>query len=150
MIERILVPTDFSPSSYAALGYAVYLAGRLGSMVEVVHIVDAGDELSGTVPIVIEDGAPVPLAQVLRKRGEEAMTKFLADVPGSKGVSIKRRVELGKPAETTLELAQKERFDLVVMGTHGRTGLARMVVGSVAEKVIRGAVCAVLTVRVPD
>lgn len=150
MLERILVPTDFSPSSHAALGYAVYLASRMGSAVEVLHVIEQPEELEEGAKVVVEGGAPKPIAQVLRDKAEEAMRRFLSDVPGSRGVSFKARIELGKSAETTLEIATNERFDLIVMGTHGRTGLARVVVGSVAEKVIRSAPCPVMTVRVPD
>jgi nucleotide-binding universal stress UspA family protein len=65
-------------------------------------------------------------------------------------VRIRSRIEIGKSADLTIDIANREAFDLIVMGTRGRTGPEAGVVGSVAEKVIRAAKCPVMTVRVPD
>ena len=149
-IERILVPTDFSPSSYAALGYAVSLGARLGAAIEVLGVYDAVEGVAPDAQVVVAGGATRPLVQVLRERAEADMERFVSDVPGRTSVSMRTRIASGKPADVICQIADQDRFDLIVMGTHGRTGIARVVVGSVAEKVVRDAACPVLTVRVRD
>ncbi len=149
-LERILVPTDFSPCSQAALGYALFLAARLGATLEVLNVYEGLDGLTADAKVVVEGTGPQPLAHILRDRAQRGMDRFLSDLPGGPGVPVKARVEAGKAADVISRIADKERFDLIVMGTHGRTGLSRIVVGSVAEKVLRDAPCPVLTVRVPD
>jgi universal stress protein A len=149
-IERILVPTDFSAGSYAALGYAVLLARLSGAQIEVVHVAEPSETLEGDTKVLVEGGSPQSYRQLLRDHGEVAMKRFLSDVPGAAGLEFRSRIEVGKPADVTLAIAEREGFDLIVMGTRGRTGIERLVVGSVAEKVIRGSSCPVLTVRVPE
>jgi nucleotide-binding universal stress UspA family protein len=139
-IERILVPTDFSPGSHAALGYAAVFAARFGAVIEVLHVQDEADN---------PQAAASQEAETQRERTESQMDRFLLGTPGLEGVKMVRRLRAGNPADAILALAEKERFDLIVLGTRGRTGLKRLVLGSVAEKVMREATCPVLTVRVP-
>jgi nucleotide-binding universal stress UspA family protein len=150
-LERILVPTDFSPCSHAALGYAVFLASRTGGTVEVLHVIEPVESIDASTTTVVDpQGKPQALAALQRARSEEQMRRFVTDVPGAKGVEIHPRIEEGHSSEVLVRIANDELFDLVVIGTHGRTGLKRLVVGSVAEKVIREAACPVMTVRVAD
>ncbi len=148
-LERILVPTDFSAGSYAALGYAVFLARRMGAEIEVIHIAEPSEHIDESTRVLGQDGSPQTYAQLVRASANAAMHRFLSDVPGAQGLRIRPRIEVGKPAEVTLAVADRERFDLIVMGTRGRSG-SEGAVGSVAEKVIRSAGCPVLTVRVPE
>jgi nucleotide-binding universal stress UspA family protein len=149
-LERILVPTDFSPGSHAALGYALFLGARMGATLEVLHVYDAVEAMGPDAKVVVEGKAPQPLQQLLRDRAAGLMDRFVKGVPGIGELPVRTRVEAGKSAEAILRIADKERFDLIVMGTHGRTGLSRLMVGSVAERVIRDAPCPVMTVRVPS
>jgi nucleotide-binding universal stress UspA family protein len=80
--------------------------------------------------------------------GREELKRLLADVvPADAAVPSEHRLLVGPPAETIVEVAEREGAELIVMGTHGRTGLARLLMGSVAEEVVRKAKCPVLTVK---
>ena len=149
--ENILVPTDFSAGSYAALGYAAFLAQRLGSNVDVLAVYEA--------PIGIDPDArvtqpgqsrPETLAEILRQTTEKKLHDFLSDVPGAKGLTLRGRVEQGNPAEVIVRSARAGGVDLVCMGTKGIGAGGRGPVGSVLEKVIRDAPCPVLAVRVKE
>jgi nucleotide-binding universal stress UspA family protein len=145
-ITRILVPVDFSSHSDRAFRYALRLASRFGASVELIHVVD-NPIASGTwtaeevyVPDLLE-----MLDRLLREAERRLATlKFAA---AGDGVSVETRVLTGQPAHTIVEHAETGGFDLVVMGTHGRTGVSHLFVGSVAERVVRRAPCPVLTVR---
>jgi universal stress protein A len=145
-ITRILVPVDFSSHSDRAFRYALRLASRFGASVELIHVVD-NPIASGTWTA---EGVYVPnlleiLDSLLREAERQlAALKFAA---AGEGVSIDTFVLTGQPAHTIVEHAQTGGFDLVVMGTHGRTGFSHLFVGSVAERVVRRAPCPVLTVR---
>ena len=145
--ERILVPTDFSAGSYAALGYAVFLAQRLGSSIEVIAVYETP---AGIPPDsrVTQPGqvAPETIAAVMRHAAEEKLRQFLSDVPGGKGLSFQPRVERGNAADVIVRVAREDDIDLISMGTRGLGG--GNAVGSVVERVIRDAPCPVLAVRV--
>lgn len=148
-VNRILVPIDFSASSRAAIEYAFFLAGAFGAEVVVLHVREpigyVGPEtlaLVATVP-----GQPSP--ERMRADAAREVEQALAAAGGRpRGVQV--RVEAGDPAGTILAVAGDVEADLVVMGTHGRTGLSRLVVGSVAELVIRRSSRPVLVVRGPQ
>jgi universal stress protein A len=130
-IKRLLVPTDFSVCSMRALRYAEELARRFGAEVALVHVDEslvARSELSG-----------------LREAVAEEELERLVALLQARGVPARAVVRSGGAAEEIT--AETERADLVVMGTHGRTGLAHVLMGSVAERVVRHASCPVLTVR---
>jgi nucleotide-binding universal stress UspA family protein len=132
-IQRLLVPTDFSVCSMRALRYAEELARRFGAEIVLVHVDEslvARSELAGLREAVA---------------GEEL--ERLVALLEKRGVPARAVVRSGGAAEEIAEEA--ESADLVVMGTHGRTGLAHVLMGSVAERVVRHARCPVLTVRQP-
>jgi len=137
--KKILVPTDFSYSGQSALGFATSLARESGATLLIVH----AEEL----PIAYGAGefalTPLPDADELR-----AMLATV--VPSDPAVRCEHRLLSGDPASQIVQLAADERVDLIVMGTHGRTGLKRMLMGSVAEAVVRRAGCPVLTVKHPE
>ncbi len=145
-VSRILVPVDFSASSKKALEFALYLAERTGASVEVLHVWEppsfAGPETLGMMQF-----APVPQAwdQTRGEVGRE-MEVFLG---AARPRILATRIEAGEPSDAILRVVQEDGFDLVVMGTHGRTGLPRLLIGSVAEAVLRRATCPVMTIRVP-
>jgi nucleotide-binding universal stress UspA family protein len=143
---KILVPTDFSPSSGLALEHAVAFADRFGAAIHVLH--------SWEVPAYLRPDLTVwsgevsaTLSEHAQREAEKGMELFLADakVAGRKGLTS--QVVCGSPYSTVLAAAEEGHFDLIAMGTHGRTGLSHLLLGSVAEKVVRHARCAVLTVR---
>lgn len=80
---------------------------------------------------------------------QTAERRLRAIKPGSKGVQFEHRLVRGEPAREILRLAKDENADLIVMGTHGRTGMLRALMGSVAEQVVRNAACPVLTLKIP-
>jgi nucleotide-binding universal stress UspA family protein len=144
-ISRILVPVDFSAHSDEALRYAVSLASRFGASLELVHVVDDpfssgawGSE--GYVPNVTD------LFENLMADAQRRLSE-LKDRVARDGIPVATAVLKGRPPQAIVEHAKNGRFDLVVMGTHGRAGLAHLFMGSVAEAVVRRAPCPVLTVR---
>jgi nucleotide-binding universal stress UspA family protein len=141
VINRILVPADFSRCSLAALDYAVAMADRLVAEVDVLHVWEAPPRLRG-------DGGLLD-AFVATHAGEE-MRRYLARYEGRTRASIHGRLETGDPCDTILDVAEREGYDLIVMGTRGRTGISHALLGSVAEKVIRRAPCPVVTIRTPE
>lgn len=147
--ERILVPTDFSAGSYAALGYGLFMAQRLGGIVEVLAVYETPPGIDLESRITQPGSAKEEmLGTLLRRSTEEKLAKFLTDVPGAKGVELQRRIESGNPAEVIVRVAREDGIDLISMGTKGIGGEAKTSVGSVLAKVIRDAPCPVLAVRV--
>ena len=143
-VKRMLVPTDFSPPSEIALAYALDLAAREGASVHVLHVLD-DVQFAAAYP----DGLYVQLAGLEARLIDEGR-KRLADAAAkaeAAGVAATIDVVVGKPAPAIAGEAEKRGTDLIVMGTHGRSGLAHLVLGSVAETVLRTAPCPVLTVR---
>ena len=143
-IERILVPIDFSPCSRAALEHATLVSASFGATIDVLHVW----EPPGFIPVdtmIIEGERERTLAEFARTRAGQLMEELLAAIE-SRGVPVRGRLASGPPVETILEMARHD-YDLIVMGTHGHTGLRHFLAGSVAEKVVRHAPCPVLTVR---
>lgn len=146
-VTRILVPIDFSPSARAALEYAAYLAGRLGAAVEVLHAYEPPGYVGPDTLAVLPIAASHQEWTETRAELERQIGALLAGIPGLPA-SRTLLVEAGEPADTILRVASEVGADLVVMGTHGRTGLSRLLIGSVAEAVLRRSPCPVLTLRV--
>lgn len=148
--KRILVPTDFSPCSCEALDHAAELAERYGATLVVLHVWQTPTLMraSDALPLGVGDGYQT-LAHMARERASAEMDDFLAPLVEREGLWFRRQIEMGEPADTILAVAEQGHFDLVVMGTHGRTGIKRMILGSVAEQVSRRATCPVLTIRQP-
>jgi universal stress protein A len=143
-INRILVPVDFSAHSDRAIEYAMTMGKHFGSCVELLHVVEDPFESGGW-------GSEVYLSDLdgLRQRAlDEAQARLEScrSTLSGGGLSIVATVRMGHVAHTIVEHATAIRADLVVMGTHGRTGLAHFIIGSVAERVVRLASCPVLTV----
>jgi universal stress protein A len=137
--RRILVPTDFSVCSRAALQQALELAAGNRQAVEVVHIVP-GSLGNGVETMLEAYGVPPDLVAT----AEERLRTWLGEHTLA---PLQWRVLVGDPAREIVALTAEGRYDLVVLGTHGRTGLSRLLLGSVAERVVREAPCPVLTIR---
>lgn len=144
-ITNILVPVDFSPHAERAFGYATALARQLGAQVTLVHVVE---DPFATGAWGAETYTPNvgELLQELIAGAERQLTPW-TEKPAAQGLTVKTAVITGRPSESIIKHAASERCDLIVMGTHGRTGLSHVVMGSVSERVLRKAPCPVLTVR---
>jgi nucleotide-binding universal stress UspA family protein len=141
-IERILCPTDYSPFSTRALERAVRLADWFDARVTALHV----------IPYLVPAGPglpyfPLPL-EATPQSGEaaRALDRFVEPFRGER-VAIETTVRQGDPAQETLAAGEALGADLVVMGTHGRSGFAHLLLGSVTEKVLRHVRCPLLTVR---
>jgi nucleotide-binding universal stress UspA family protein len=145
VIRRILVPVDFSAHSDRAVAYAIQLASEVGAALELLHVVE-DPILSGAWSP--ECCAPA-IAALLGTIASDARTRLetvRASLAG-RNVAVSSTVVTGQPAPSIVDYAVVGEFDLIVMGTHGRTGLSHALVGSVAERVSRRAPCPVLTIR---
>lgn len=135
---KILFPTDFSSASNAGLAHATALARDSGAMLIILHV---------------EEPAPAYVGELYYGMAEpdHAELKRMLDkvVPPDTNVRYEHRMFIGDPADVIVETAEKEHTDLIVLGTHGRTGLRRLLMGSVAEAVVRRSSCPVLTFREP-
>lgn len=137
-IRTILHPTDFSLPSRFAFQLACSLARSYGARLVVLHVTEPPIALSGEgVPMLPPEVDPGPL----RKK----LNEHVSDDPR---VRVERRLEKGDAADTILQVAEQTNADLIVMGTRGRTGVIRLLMGSVAEKVVRRASCPVLTIKI--
>lgn len=138
--NKILVPVDFSEGSDLALDWATVLARDTGATLLIVHV--------EAVPLTAAGGGefiyavPEPPTQELAERLENVL-------PKDPQVPSMHRMLTGDPARAILRTAESDDVDLIVMGTHGRRGISRLLMGSVAEEVVRKAPCAVLTVKQP-
>ena len=138
-IHTILHPTDFSERSAHALNLACALARDYGAHLIVLHVAMPPTVVYGEGIIPSEPDA------VFHEERQHLERLLIPDA----GLRIERRFEEGDPAGGILRVAREVVADLIVMGTHGRTGLGRLLMGSVAEQVVRRASCPVLTVRMP-
>ena len=140
--KTILVPTDFSDASEAALAYAITLGAKLEASVHVVHAFE--------LPLVGFPDGTMTITAEMASRIIEGAQKGLDDLTrkyGHRGVKLSTSLEQADPRDGVLTAAEKVKADLIVMGTHGRRGISRALIGSVAEGVVRTAPVPVLTVH---
>ena len=137
--KRILCPLDFSENSQVALGYASSLAKEAGAKLFLVHVDDS--------QVPYDAGFAAYVAPPNNR--EALMEQLMVIKPTLDDVAYEHQLLLGHPADAIVDFATEHRIDLIVMGTHGRTGVARLVMGSIAEAVVRRAECPVLTVKHP-
>jgi len=135
--RKILYPTDFSTTGKTALEMATSLARDSGATLVIMHVEEP--------PMAYGGGE---FYYGLEEPNREELRRMLAEVaPTDPNVPCERRLMIGTPATAIVELAQRENADMIFMATHGRTGLGRVLMGSVAEEVVRKAHCPVLTVK---
>ncbi len=137
MYDRILVPTDGSDCARAAADHAITLAGDHGATVHALYVVHLRPSLEPNLEVVLD---------TLEAVGEEALADIAAQGEAA-GVEVVTATREGLPHEEICDYAEREGMDLVVMGTHGRTGIERVVIGSTAERVVRRSTVPVLTVH---
>lgn len=146
-LERILVPVDFSECSRRALEHAAVFATSFGATVDLLHVFGAQDHLPPEATAAILGEGTDHLEQLARAHAEKELDAVAADAR-ERGIRVGRcLVERGDPSQTITAVAEREAASLIVMGTHGRTGLAHLLIGSVAEKVVRHAPIPVLSIR---
>jgi universal stress protein A len=136
-VRTVLHPTDFSERSERAFGVACALARACGARLVVLHVAapQAAPVVEGTfIPLVGEDLSAL----------EEKLRQLR---PTDPGVAVTHRLAQGDPAQEILQAAEDTDIGLIVLGTHGRRGLSRLLLGSVAEQVVRRAACPVVTVK---
>jgi universal stress protein A len=142
-IQHILAPTDFSELSKQGLTSALELAEAFGAKLLLLHVVEPPPyPVEGIVPSHVG----TTLVDDLERQASNDLTQMLPEARRSK-VEVGRRVVVGIPYRKVVEVAEEEKSDLIVMTTHGRTGLSHLVMGSVSEKIVRTAPCPVLTIR---
>jgi nucleotide-binding universal stress UspA family protein len=142
--RKILCPTDFSHFTDAALSYASALAAESGATLYIAHVDEYRDSsaLLGEAAIAY---APWGVTDRSEVRRQLDLVK-----PTLSHVAVEHRYLEGAPVHEIVDFAQRENIDLIVMGSHGRTGLPRLLMGSVAEGVARRAPCPVLIVKQPS
>jgi nucleotide-binding universal stress UspA family protein len=146
-VSKILVPVDLSECSRLALSHALSLAGQVGAGVDALYVVEVPS--FQFEPRVAKESGFTSLREYALEMGEAELDGFLNKLDAEQRKKVSARLEAGRPRDRILEHAQRERYDLIVMGTHGRTGRAHSLAGSVAESIVRMAPCPVLTVRAP-
>lgn len=140
MYEQILVPTDGSERTRGAVEHAIDLATTYNAAFHTIYVVDTNFGIDAPVPGMLD---------ALEEAGENAIDEVIQQAETAGVETVEGVVVHGTPHRAILEYTDEHDIDLVVMGTHGRTGLDRYLIGSVTEKVVRLSDAPVLTVRVP-
>ncbi len=149
LFQKLLVPYDFSSHSDFAVDAARDLARQIGATIQLVHIVQPPYYLYGTMGQSGEAAATPDLLALVEE--VEGKLREVADrIDGLETPATARVLQSTSIADMICDAARDAEADLIVMGTHGRTGLAHVFLGSVAERTLRGAPCPVLTVQAPD
>ena len=144
-IRTILFPTDFSQGARAAMDHAISLAQDYKAKLVLLYVIQDISVAEWYIPSSI---SAADLVADMQKSAEQEMEKWAAEA-GAKVASVERMVVRGVPFLEIIRTAKEKGADLLVIGTHGRTGIDHMLFGSTAEKVVRKAHCPVLTVRMP-
>ena len=142
-IKTILFPTDFSQGARAAMDYAVSLAQDYKAKLILLYVIQDISIAEWYIPSSI---SAADLVADMQKSASQEMEKWAAEV-GGKVAGLETLIERGVPFVEIIRTAKERNADLLVIGTHGRTGIDHMLFGSTAEKVVRKSPCPVLTVR---
>ena len=145
-IKNILFPTDFSDYSKKALPYALSFASRYAATLHVLHIFE---QRIHPAFYIMDKSTPFDLDEGLRDRALDALDEFVYQDLRDK-ISFKCEVASGKPFVEIINYARDNDIDLIVIATHGLTGLEHMIIGSTTERVVRNAPCPVLSVKDPE
>jgi nucleotide-binding universal stress UspA family protein len=148
---KIVSATDFSEDSTLAISYAEEIARRFGAEILLLHVDQALPPVmvSPEIGPVMDVGAMTRIAEEQRMLAQKELDKIVTRMRDS-GLKARSMLKVGSPFLELIRAAQAEGADLIVMGTHGRTGIAHVLLGSVAERVVQKAHCPVLTIRHPD
>jgi nucleotide-binding universal stress UspA family protein len=149
-IRKILCPVDCSKGSGVALEYALAFAAQCNAEVHLLHVWQVHYQVRQDLSVWMEAQGQLPIAKVIEDEAREETDRFLMSLPAEQRSKLKVHIVEGEPWRTVVDVAIRDEFDMIAMGTHGRTGVAHLYLGSVAEKVVRHATCPVLTVRMPE
>jgi nucleotide-binding universal stress UspA family protein len=148
-IQKIVSPVDFSNCAQQALNYAIELATQFKAELSIVHAYEDPAAYVTPMPMSGYVGPGAELLLELRKQLEVRLEEWKGQVAKA-GVPVRSELLEGTPYRVVLDWAKEWGADLIVIGTHGHTGLAHALLGSVTERVVRMATCPVLTIRTPD
>jgi nucleotide-binding universal stress UspA family protein len=145
-LQRILVPTDFSKESNAALQYGVGLAEAFYAQLHLLHVLEV---IAGAEPLIWQIDQRKAIEARIEAAAWDELRRLL---PAADQARFKAELALewGSPLEEIIRYAAEHAIELITMGTHGRGGVKRLVIGSVAENVVRSARCPVVTIRQPE
>lgn len=143
-LKPIVFGTDFSPASKAAFSKALELARKEGAELVIVHVYEPPADLSHSG--LADDVITAEFENTIRRDAQKQLDVLLAEARAA-GINARGEILAGHTAKRLAELADKSGAAMIVVGTHGRTGLKKLVVGSVASQVIATSPCPVLTVR---
>jgi universal stress protein A len=147
-LKRILVPVDFSACSDKAFEDALELAGRFGAELIVLHVWQPPRTMGPETVFYPPEGTRQSVIHLVEQEARRQTAQFVAERTAlAPNVRVTTLVEAGIPYASIVDVGEREDVGLIVMGTHGRSGLSRFFLGSVAEKVVRHAHCPVLTIR---
>ncbi len=147
-VRKILVATDFSESSRAALEQAAELARALHASLDLLHVWEVPAFLPGEL-LVADGSVQTSLMDIVKNRAHQRMTTLVAEAEGDGIHPSTVSCVCGIPHAAIVDAASAGVYDLIVLGSHGRTGLTRALLGSVAERVVRHAPCTVVVAREP-
>ncbi|HEV8542625.1 MAG TPA: universal stress protein [Verrucomicrobiae bacterium] len=145
-VKKILVPVDFSPSSQKALAYATAFARQFSAELTLLNVIEVIPPTPPTSPapeLMVPDSAL--LAEMLNEAADENLARWLKSI--NPAVARKSEVRVGSPYREIVQAAEDNETDLIVIGSHNRKALARVFLGSTAERVVRHAPCPVMVVR---
>jgi universal stress protein A len=144
-LSRLLVPVDYSEQSRRALEYAGQLAEAFKATVDIVHCFDRPSYVSDDV-FIERQGKRRPLVEVLREDAEREMAQFLSGTKLPHGVTVDSHLIGGDPAGAVCERLRDGGYDVVVIGTSGKSGVRQLLLGSVAARLVRLSPVPVLTI----
>ena len=145
-INRILIAVEDSPYSDQAIHYGMLLAKKMGSKIALVHADDIPVNTPYIAdPMLSETPLMVPEIMEIQEQASKNLFKRIRDMYGD-DIQIKNYIRVGRPQDEILAVAEEYKADLIILGTHGRTGLDHFISGSVSESVARRATCPVLII----
>ena len=142
MYEKILLPTDGSDFANNAAKHALFIASKIGAQVIAVSIVE-----NGFVSALPLEENVLEIEELLKSDCEKNLEQFKAIAESEYDVDIKYVIGEGSPAKAILEIAKEEEVDLIVVGSSGKSGFDKFIMGSVADKIVNSAECAVLVIH---
>lgn len=141
VLHKVLVPIDGSKASYKALSHAVYIAKHNKTELTLLYVVDLNKEVSDFERVSLSGYVP----ENVKNKGMEILNKLAKEI--SQEIKINTDIEIGSPAETIVEKAKNENYDIIVMGSRGLGKIKSILMGSVSQYVLKYAHCPVLIVR---
>jgi nucleotide-binding universal stress UspA family protein len=147
--SRILVPVDLSEGSLGLLNYAVQLARPFNASVDVINVWEPPQYVAPDLLVAAPGWNAQSLEQMAMDTAKKELETLVRKVENPP-VPLRVQVEVGEAASTVLRVAEEGKHDLIIMGTHGRRGLPRLLMGSVAQKVVSRSSCPVLTLHLYD